>query len=153
MSTILSARGATMISLGGERAWLQRTKGDLCISYEWLDTGKQDPEACMCLFPTVMKLDAGAYAIPQGSAHEYATRNGGPTQHLMTAALKALVTLGYLHPDKAAWFRIVDAILEGLPDLIRMPSDQPAALDIKRAILGIEARAKAGGQTIHEEVL
>ena len=153
MSSILSARGANLISLGGERAWLQRTKGDLCISYEWLDTGKQDPEACMCLFPTTLKRDAGAYAIPQGSAHEYATSDGNPTSHLMTAALKALVTLGYLHTDKAAWQRIVDAILEGLPDLIRMPSDQPGQLDIKRAAIGIEARAKVAGQTIHEKVL
>jgi hypothetical protein len=107
----------------------------------------------MVLFPTTLKLDAGAYAIPQDNAYEYVQSNGRPTGYLMSAALKALVTLGYLHTDKAAWHRIVDAIVEGLPDLIRMPSEQPGQLDLKRIVHGIEATARVGGQIIHQEVV
>lgn len=153
MSNILGANGATFVALGGERSWLQRVKGDMVVSYEWLMAGGKEPEACMVIFPAAPKYDAGAYAITQASAHEYATRKGDPTEHLMKAAMKALVTLGYLHTDKAAWSNIITIVLEGLPDLIRMPSDQPASLDIKRRVIGIEATAKVGGSVIHQEVL
>ena len=42
---------------------------------------------------------------------------------------------------------------ERLPDLIRMPSEQPGELEIKRALLGIEAQARLGDQVIHQEVI
>lgn len=150
--SILSPRGTSLISLGGDRAWLQRTKGDICISYEWLDVGKKEPSACMVLFPTTLKMDAGAYAIPQDNAYEYADAKGNPTQFLLVAAWNAAQTLGFF-PDQSTVFRIVDIIVDGLADLIRMPSDQPGSLEVKRAILGIEARARVNGQVVHEELL
>lgn len=152
MSSILSPRGTSMVMVGGDRAWLQRTKGDIAISFEWLDVGKQEPSACMVLFPTALKMDGGAYAIPQDNAYEYADDKGGPTPYLLTAAYNAAATMGFF-PDQSTVFRIVDIIVEGLPDLIRMPSDQPGALNVERAVLGIEARAKVNGETVHEEVL
>ena len=141
-----------MIALGGDRAWLQRTKGDIAISFEWLDVGKKEPSACLVLFPTILKLDGGAYAIPQENAYEYADAKGGPTPYLLVAAYNAATTMGFF-PDQSTVFRIVDIIVENLPDLIRMPSEQPKQLDIERPVLGIEARAKVDGQTVHEEVL
>lgn len=141
-----------MIELGGDRAWLQRTKGDIAISFEWLDTGKQEPEACMCLWPTVLKLDGGAYVIPQGNAYEYVDNRGRPTQFLLVAAYNAASTMGFF-PDQSTVFRIIDIIVENLADLVRMPSEQPQSLNVARPVLGIEARAKVNGEVVHEEVL
>jgi hypothetical protein len=152
MSSLLSPRGATMVALGGERAWKQRIKGDICISYEWLQAGKKEPSACMVLFPTTLKLEGGAYAIPQENAYEYADARGRPTPYLLVAAHNAAVSMGFF-PDKSTVFRIVDCIVEGLEDLVRMPSEQPGALNIEREVLGIEAQARLNGQVIHQEVL
>lgn len=152
MSSILSPRGTSMIELGGDRAWLQRTKGDIAISYEWLDVGKSEPSACMCLWPTVLKLDGGAYAIPQDNAYEYVDNRGRPTQFLLVAAYNAACTMGFF-PDQATVFRIIDIIVDGIADLVRMPSEQPSSLNVEHPVLGIEARAKVDGQVVHEEVL
>lgn len=152
MSSILSARGQRHIALGGERCWRQRVTGDICVSYQWLDVGKREPSACMVLFPTTMKMDGGAYAVPQDNAYEYADENGAPTPYLLTAALNAAVSMGFF-PDQSTVFRLVDIIVDGLSDLIRMPSEQPGELDIKRAVLGIEAQARVDGQLIHQEVI
>ena len=152
MSSILSARGQRHIELGGDRCWEQRVKGDICVSYQWLDIGKKEPAACMVLFPTTLKLDGGAYAIPQDNAWEYADSKGGPTPYLLTAAFNAAATMGFF-PDRSTVFRIVDIIVDGLPDLVRMPSEQPGELNIERMILGIEAQAKVGGKVMHQEVI
>jgi hypothetical protein len=151
--SLLSANGQRWVELGGERCWLQRVKGDICISYQWLHVGKKEPQACMVLFPANgPKMDGGAYAIPQENAYEYADSRGRPTPHLMAAAINAATSMGFF-PDQSTCFRIVDAIVEGMSDLIRMPSEQPRALDIQRQVMGIEARAKVEGQVVHEEVV
>lgn len=152
MSSILSARGSRVVELGGEHSWLQRSKGDIVANYQWLDIGNREPEACLVLFPQTLKLEGGAYVIPQGNAHEFCTNKGDPTPHLLTAAYNAAVTMGFF-PDQSTVFRIIDIIAEGLPDLVRMPSEQPRALDLKRQVVGIEASARVGGQTFHEEVI
>lgn len=152
MSSILSPSGQTWVEIGGDRVWQQRTKGDIVITFQWLMVGKKEPQACMVLFPSTLKLNGGAYAIPQENAYEYADSKGNPTPHLLTAAYNAAQTMGFF-PDEFTVFRIVDIIVDNLPDLIRMPSDQPQKLDLQRQILGIEASAKVNGKTIHQEVL
>lgn len=152
MSSILGASGQNWVELGGERTWEQRVKGDIVVSYQWLMVGKKEPQACMVLFPTVPKLDGGAYAIPQDNAYEYSDATGGPTPYLLTAAMNAATSMGFF-ADQSTVFRIVDVIVDGLADLIRMPSDQPGQLEIKRALHGIEATAKVNGQVIHQELL
>ncbi len=152
MSGILSPRGQRMVELGGDRCWEQRIKGDIVISYQWLHVGGKEPQACMVLFPATLKLDGGAYAIPQENAYEYADASGGPTPYLLIAAHNAAATMGFF-PDKSTVFRIVDIIVEGLPDLIRMPSEQPGQLNLDRIVHGIEATARVNGQVIHQEVL
>jgi hypothetical protein len=106
----------------------------------------------MVLFPTVPKMDGGAYAIPQENAYEYSDSTGGPTPYLLTAAMNAAVSMGF-YADQSTVFRIVDIIVDGLADLVRMPSDQPAKLDIARPVYGIEATAKVDGQIVRQEVI
>lgn len=152
MSSILGASGQNWVELGGERTWEQRTKGDIVISYQWLMVGKKEPQACMVLFPVVPKLDGGAYAIPQENAYEYSDKTGGPTPYLLAAALNAATSMGFF-PDESTVFRIVDVIVDGLADLIRMPSDQPGQLNIERMVYGIEATAKVNGQVVRQELI
>lgn len=149
---LLGPRGQSWVSVGGDRCFEQRIKGDICVSLQWLEVGKKEPSACMVLFPTTLKLDGGAYAIPQENAYEYADSKGGPTPYLLTAAFNAAQTMGFF-PDKSTVFRIVDIIVESLPDLIRMPSEQPGQLDMKRIVQGIEATARVGGQVFRQEVI
>lgn len=152
MNLLVSKNGTRFVELGGERAWLQRVKGDIVVSYQWLAGIEREPHPCMTLFPAVPKIEGGAYAIPQKCAYEYVTSSGNPTPYLLTAALNAAVSMGFL-PDQSTIFRIVDIISDGLADLVRMPSDQPDALDLRKPVTGIEVRAKVEGKTIHEEVI
>lgn len=155
MSTILGPNGKRMVELGGERAWLVRVIGDVVASYQWLHRPDIDPEGphpCMCLYAANRRMDTGAYVIPQRNAFAYATNRGEPTPALLGMAFKAAQFMGFF-PDRMTVKRVIDIIVEGLPDLIRMPSEQPSALEIKRARLGIEASAAINGKTIHQEVI
>lgn len=154
-ASILGPNGQRMVELGGERAWLTRTKGDIVCSFQWMHIDDIDPDApvaCMCLFPAMRQMDVGAYVIPQRNAHEYATSSGEQSPALLGLAFKACAHMGFF-PDRMTVHRVMDIVLENLPDLIRMPCDQPSDLNIKRIVQGLEARATINGKTIREEVL
>lgn len=154
-ASILGPNGQRMVELGGERAWLQRTKGDIVCSFQWLQVDEVDreaPVACMCLFPAMRHMDTAAYVIPQINAHAYANSAGGASPALMGLAFKAAGHMGFF-PDKTTVHRIMDIVLEGIPDLIMMPSEQPGALNIARLMHGIEARATVNGKTFNETLL
>lgn len=144
-----------MACLGGETSWRQFVKGDIVVSLQWLDRPDIDPEGphpCMVLFPKNLRMNGGAYVIPQRNAFAYADNKGNPTGELMGAAFKAAHTMGFF-PDESTVFRIIDAIVEAIGDLVRMPSTQPGELDVKRVVHGIEATATINGRKLHEELL
>jgi hypothetical protein len=148
--SILSNSGRPMVMLGGENSWKQYTKGDVCLSFQWL---KLDDEAtpCMCLFPTGLRMDAGAYVIPQASLWKYVDNKGDPTNHLMISAVTAAHTLG-LFPDKFTVQRIIDMIADGSQDLLKMPDWAP---DHVQALMtpekmGIEVQIKRNGEVFAE---
>ena len=149
--SLLGPRGTPMVELGGDRAWLVRTKGDIVCSYQWLDIGEEEPSACMVLFPAARRLDVQPYVIPQENAWRFADRNGHATPHAIKAGFVAACDMGF--PDRSTVHRIVDVILDGLGDLVRMPSSQPHDLHVERAVLGIEARGTINGHVVAEEVL
>lgn len=154
-ASILGPNGQRMVELGGERAWLTRTKGDIVVSFQWIQVDEIDreaPTACMCLYPAQRHMDTAAYVIPQKNAHEYATSRGEQSAALLGMAFKAAVHCGFF-PDQSTVHRIMDIVLENIPDLLKMPSDQPGALNIKRLVHGIEASASVNGKVIHQEVL
>lgn len=160
MTSILGPSGTPMVELGGERAWRQRVIGDIVASYQWLDlraagdeTADGTPEPCMCLFPAHRRMNVGAYTIPMRNAYAYVDKKGNPTPQLMKTACLAAETLGFDMNDRASIHRMLDIICEGIPDLIDMPSEQPAALEVRKHRMGIEVTARAHGQDMHSEIL
>lgn len=158
-ATLLGPRGTPYVELGGERAWRQYSKGDIVVSLQWVDLQAQDPSfpesgpiPCMCIFHAFRRMDTGAHVIPQRYAYIYGAREGKPTPHFYRAVIDACETVGFDRNDKAAQFRMMDMVVEAMPDLINMPSDMPASLGLKKLQLGgIEATVKHNGRAIHEE--
>jgi hypothetical protein len=154
-ASILGPSGHAMVELGGERAWLVRNLGEFVCSFQWIDRGDIDPEGphpCMCIFRATRALDVVPYVIPQRNAFAFADKDGGPTPHALGAAFKAAITMGTF-PANDTVRKLVDIIVEGIPDLIKMPSDQPRDLEVARRIHGIEAHAAINGKTLIQEVL
>lgn len=78
----------------------------------------QDDEPCMALGNPINR---SSYIIPLDSAYKYAdSKTGEPTGYLVTASMQIAKALG-LFPDKATCFRIAEAVVDNLPDLIEMP--------------------------------
>lgn len=162
---LLGPNARPMVGLGGTEAWRQRTIKGITCSFQWIDlsgtfinsTGAmgESANACMCLFNATRRAKAGAYVIPQQNAYQFGDRNGHPTTHLLSAGFALAQHLGFDMRDKMAIRQAIDIIIEGLPDLILMPSEPPNAPEVilKEAIRGIEATVKVGGKTVHQEVL
>lgn len=158
--TLLGPSARPMVALGGNNAWKQRTIQGVVSSFQWLDlSGYGSPfesaNAAMCLFNPRRNMDRGAYVIPQQNAFLFGTREGNPTPHLATSAFAAAQQLGFDMRDRSAVRKIMDIIIEGLPDLILMPSTPPNSTEVivRDAVLGIEAVARVNGVKVHEELL
>lgn len=158
MSGLLGPNGTPYVELGGDRAWRQRTLGDIVISYQWIDLRpwgcleEQGPEPVMVLFAAARRMEAGAKVIRQRDAHMYATNKGNPSKNLLVSAWDAANTLGFDANDRSVVKRMIDAIVDGIPDLIAMPSDQPDSLEVRKAVQGIEHTVRMAGQVVHQEV-
>jgi hypothetical protein len=162
MSGLIGPNARPMVQLGGKISWRTRQIKGIYISFQWLDLrghGFEDtPDhacvACMCLFrPGV--ANKGAYIVPQPLAYQYGDKKGNPSAHLLASAMLAAQQIGFDMRDRQAYKAIIDIIIEGLPDLILMPSEPPADHEAHhlRPIVGIEATAKINGKAVHEEVL
>lgn len=160
--SLLGPNARPMVQLGGGLAWKTRTIKGIYISFQWIDLRGHGFEntldhacvACMCLMrPDSMKK--GAYVVPQPHAFLFGDKKGNPTAHLFASAMEAAQQIGFDMRDKQAYKAIIDIIIEGLPDLILMPSEPPETHEAHtmRPVVGIEATAKINGKKIHEELL
>ena len=132
------------LHLGSEKAWrTRRLSGDLVASYEWLDG-----EPCLFLYPAG-KQTGGAMAIPLAVAHAWAGSDGHPNlEHALPSAYQAAEAMG-LDPTPQTIRQIVDAVVEGLPDLIEMPPMMTQETEISGPAIG-EASIILDGETSHE---
>lgn len=132
-----------MILLGGKTAWRVRRVGPMVLSYQWLD-GKP----AMFVYPENRPEGYGALCIPLDSAHLWAKADGYPhLEHAIPTAMRAAPTMG-VGVSKPGIHMIVDAVLEGIPDLLRMPPEPPRRPKAS-PVLG-ELAIKEGGRTISE---
>lgn len=155
-ATLLGPTARPMVCIGGKGAWKTRTIKGIFCSFQWVDLtseGLGAANACMVLI-NPNSMDRQAYVIPQERAYLYGHKDGTPTQHLITAAFAAADKLG-VGINRSSIRNVVDIIIDGLPDLVLMPSEPPNHSDIliEHAIHGIEARAKINDRTVAEEVL
>lgn len=104
--------------LGGEKAWICRQhNGWLMQSYQWIDG-----EPCMCVYPPRKEVP-GALVIPMKSVHLWVSSAGYPElDHAIPTAVEAAKLMG-LRVTKDTIHAIIDAVLDGVPDLIDMPPE------------------------------
>jgi hypothetical protein len=130
-----------MIQLGGESAWRVRRSGPMVMAYHWYD-GKP----AMFVYPVSRPTAAGALCVPLESAHLWAKSNGYPDlEHAIPTAIKAAQTM-QLTGTKDDIRAIVDAVLSGIEDLLRMPPERPKP---KGEVVG-ELSIKSGGTVTTE---
>lgn len=156
--TILGPSGLPFVDLSGDRSWRQYTKGDIVVSFQWIDLKASNPEydeegpvPCMVLHHAYRRMDTSAYVIPQTAAFKYIGANGSPTMWFYNAVALAALEMGFDKNDKAAMTRTLDCVYEYLPELFKMSAQQPDALEVKKATQGIQLSVKVNGDTIHQQ--
>jgi len=146
--TISDITGKPMVMLGGPFVHLQRVTGDIVSEFKW-----HDGEPVVILYRAVPTTKTGAYMIELKDAHLYAASNGMPTPKLFHNAIEACRAIGF-YDDSHAVRRMMDIILDGMPDLIAMPPEPKASEDANRpAADGDELTIKLDGKTIAEVVV
>ena len=106
------------IVFGGEKAWKVRRLGDIGIAYHWVN---QEP--AMVLYPA-SQTSGRAFIVCLSAAYKYVLSDGNPDMHyMMGQAMQAADFMGFGATDKAVVKTIIDAITDGLPDLVSMPPE------------------------------
>jgi hypothetical protein len=134
------------VELGGSKAWrVKPAKGGLVLSYQWLDK-----KPAMFVFRANKTREDGAFVLPLASAYLWAKPNGYPDlDHAIPTALAAAQQIG-LGRDRWAVRAIIDAVLDGIPDLIAMPPE-PKWLNV--APNTGELTIKRDGEVVSERVI
>jgi hypothetical protein len=115
------------------KAYLTRTIGDLVAVYSWVND-----ERALVLIPAYRKNSAW-YIILDSAAFKY-----DDDEYLKRQSMVAAEVLG-MEPSPNNWYKLAKVIVEGLPDLLEMPS---APTDkILMPTLG-EARMYANGELV-----
>lgn len=135
------------VMLGGDKSWKQRIVGDIVVSYQWVNG-----EPAMILFPkSKPTIESGAFAVCLSAAYQYVKSNGHPDlPYIMPQAFQAAKVMGFF-PDKSVIHRIIDAITDGLPDLLQMPPIRPGYDEQKsKEVIG-EMNITNNGRVIKSE--
>lgn len=125
------------LSLDLNKAHLHRQIGDLVIIYTWVND-----ERAMVLIPAYRK-GAAWYIVMESAAWKYEDSRAYLAKQCATAA----EVLG-MEPSPNNWMKLATVILDGLPDLVEMPSAPPP--DFMREAIG-EMKLLADGQQIGGE--
>lgn len=137
------------VLIGGEKAWKQSVKKDVVLSYQWVNG-----EPSMILYPKVKQsLHTGAYAICLSACHQYVNSDGYPDlDYMIPAAAKAAKVMGF---EQSPYIirNIIDAILDGIEDLIKMPPEPAGMTSEQHGQVVGEAAIKVDGKVIAEKEL
>lgn len=137
------------VAIGGEKAWKVYKSGDVGVAFHWINE-----EPAMCLFPLHRTMvNAGSYVICLSAAFNYVNSNGHPNlEYMVPAAIEAAKTMGFNASDSFVLKRIVDAICDGMPDLVEMPPEPENLVDeaVRQETVG-ELTMKLDGKTIAEK--
>jgi hypothetical protein len=137
------------IVVGGERAWRKFRKGDIAIALHWVNG-----EPAMVLFPAHMTQGRvqriTPFVIPLSVGHEYVASDGHPNLlRALKGATEAAMCLG-MTPEMSTVHRIIDAIVETIPDLVSMPPEPVAMQRVDRGQPVGELSIQVDGQVVKE---
>lgn len=147
---LLDISGKPMVMLGGEHTVLRHVSRGIVSEFTW-----RGGEPVMILFKdTGMAGRCGAYLIELKDAFHYADSRGNPSTTLIDHSRAACAAMGWDRNDKFAVFNVMTVILEGLPDLIKMPPP-PRELERREQVGGgkNELTLKLDGKTILEALV
>lgn len=146
----LNASGHQLIEWGGHDAWKTRRLGDLLVSLEWaVLPGSRTAQRVVVIGRAregrVVQLSDNT----QGNWHPRCYREadrpfmlefdmdgkptGRPTRDLIWDAGQSIQLLGYGPDDRTAIRHYVDALLNAMIDMVRMPSAPPK---VRRRLVG-----------------
>lgn len=135
--------------IGGDRAWRKYRKGDIGIALHWVNG-----EPAMVLFPAHMTQSRvqriTPFVIPLSVGHEYVASDGHPNlMRALQGATEAAICLG-MTPEMSVVHRIIDAIVETIPDLVSMPPEPVAMQRVDRGPTVGELSIQVDGQVVKE---
>ncbi|MCY1167368.1 hypothetical protein D9M73_73290 [compost metagenome] len=142
--TLLGPTGNQMLAIGGEYAWRQYVKGDVMITFQWIN---DDPS--ICLFPAVPRIKRGAYVIGLSALHKYVENTGHPTRYMVAQSIKIAQQLGF-QPGKDICFRLVEMVLDAALELVHMPPTPEIVRKAEEPDKVGEMVVKQGGRVVME---
>lgn len=146
----LNASGQPLIEWGGHDAWKTRRLGDLLVSLEWavLPGSRTAQRVVVIGRPREGRLVQISDATQGGwqpRCYRESDRphmlefdidgnpTGRPTRDLIWDAGQSIALMGYDQNDRAATHHYIDALLNALIDMVRMPSAPPK---VRRRLVG-----------------
>jgi hypothetical protein len=130
-------------TLDPRKAFLTRRHGDLLAIFSWVND-----ERALILLPA-RRPGAPWYVVMESAAHTWDDSNPANVPAVAAKALRACEVLG-LEPTPRNAQRVAAIVIDGLPDLIRMPAARPA--ELHPASIG-RMTLRADGQTLAEQDL
>lgn len=106
------------VSIDTRKAHIHRTHGDITVLFSWIND-----ERAMFLIPHLRK-GAPWYIVMEGAAYTWDDSQSKNVAEVARKAMQACTVLG-IEPSPANCRRIAGIIIDGLPDLIRMPASPP----------------------------
>ena len=160
----IDAQGRKLVEWAGPDAWKTRRVGDFLVSLEWavLPESRKAQRVVVIGRPrdgAVVRSDDMTAGIWHPRCYREADRphmldftddgkpTGSPTRALIWDATQSVQLMGYTSDDRTAVRHYIDAVLNALIDLVRMPAAPP---NIRRRLVAgdgttFEVTAKRGG--------
>lgn len=107
------------VSVDTKKAFLHRTHGDLTVIFTWMND-----ERAMILLPH-LRPGAPWYVVMESAAYTWDDSQSKNVGQVARKAIQACSVLG-IEPSPTNCRRVAGIVIDGLPDLIRMPSAPPA---------------------------
>lgn len=123
------------------KAHLSRVHGDIAAVFSWLNDKR-----AMFLIPHLRK-GAPWFVVVESAAFSWDDHDPKNIVNVVQKSAKACEVLG-IEPTPINCRRIAGIVIDGLPDLIRMPAKPPT--EFHRASFG-RMELRADGQTLAEE--
>ncbi|CDN87336.1 hypothetical protein BN948_01756 [Hydrogenophaga intermedia] len=129
--------------LDTKKAHLTRYHGDIAVIFTWIND-----ERAMVLIPH-RRAGAPWYCVMEGAAYTWDDSKSENVATVARKAMKACEVLG-IEPNITNVRRLAALIIDGLPDLIRMPSSPPN--EVYRGSFGRMVLRGAGEVLAEEDI-